>query len=77
MGFLTIIKYLQNLEIVLINQTPGISENVLTELKNSKQKLKIVRNINSYTNPKDDGLRMPFISKKIVLKKKGKKKKKK
>ena len=75
--FNAIVKNLPNLENLLINFTPNISQTVIDEIKALKPKINIVRNLNAMSNPKDDGLRMPLIPKKIVLKKKAKKKKKK
>lgn len=72
-----IVKSLPNLENLLINFTPNVSQTVIEDLKQIKPKINIIRNINGYSNPADDGLRMPLVPKKIVLKKKAKKKKKK
>jgi len=72
-----IVKTLTNLENLLINFTPNVSQTVIDDLRIAKPKVNIVRNLNAMSNPKDDGLRMPLIPKKIVLKKKAKKKKKK
>lgn len=76
-GLNIIVKTLMNLENLLINFTPNISQAMIDDLKKLKPKINIVRNIINISNPKDDGLRMPLIPKKIVLKKKAKKKKKK
>jgi hypothetical protein len=60
----------------LINQTPLISPQILIDAKQSKPKLKIVRHVIKNTDPKDDGLRIPYIPVSKVLKKPSKKKKK-
>lgn len=77
LGLSVIVKTLTNLENILINFTPNVTQQAINDLKAIRPKLNIVRNVNSMSNPKDDGLRMPLIPKKIVLKKKAKKKKKK
>ena len=68
-----IIKFLPNLEIILLNFTPNISQNGIDILK-AKSNLKVIRHLNKMSDPNDDGLRMPLISvnkmKKPVKKKK-------
>lgn len=76
-GLSFLVKTLGNLENILINFTPNVTQLAINDLKTLKPKVNIVRNVNFMSNPKDDGLRMPLIPKKIVLKKKTKKKKKK
>lgn len=75
-GFNTITKNLNNLEILLINITPLISQVLIEETKISRPKLKIIRHLVHMSNPKDDGLRMPLIPNNVLKKKPGKKKKK-
>ena len=72
----TMLKDFSQLETLLINQTPLISPQILIDAKQSKPKLKIVRHVIKNTDPKDDGLRIPYIPVSKVLKKPSKKKKK-
>ncbi|KAL4449212.1 hypothetical protein ABPG74_015594 [Tetrahymena malaccensis] len=71
----TLIKYCQNIQRIFINFTPSIGDVELEEIKQQNPDVLIVRNINKFTDVKDDGLRMPFPP--VNLKKKKKKKKKK
>lgn len=63
------------LERVFLNFTTSLGDDELEDLRLNNPKVSFLRNINKFTDVKDDGLRMPFPP--INLKKKKKKKKKK
>lgn len=60
-----------------MNFTVGITDKELEEFMANNKSIKIIRNIVKMTDPKDDGLRMPYPHESKVGKKKKKKKKKK
>jgi F-box/leucine-rich repeat protein 2/20 len=59
-NFLEHAKGLPRLEIVLLNFTGGISDQKVEEVRASHPRTRWVRNLVKPTDPKDDGLRMPY-----------------
>ncbi len=72
-----IIQFVPHIHIVLLNFTPGIAEEALINARKAFPNINFIRNINTMTDLKDDGLRMPLPLKSVVMERPKKKKKKK
>lgn len=70
-------KICKNIEKIMLNFTPNIGDPELKNIQSAEPKIQFIRNINKYSDPKDDGLRMPYPNESKLKVKKAKKKKKK
>jgi len=73
-GIGMVLKSLQHLRFIDVNNIPALSPQFVADIRNSKQQVQVRRYVNQSADPKDNGLLVPL---KFKSKKKKKKKKKK